>query len=59
MIIYMCMKYESNTSMFSKDTAPKTFFLTEIKGHNSDNNQWILSIIEPDLYFMIICITLC
>ena len=24
------------------------------KGHNSDNNRWILSIIELDLYFMII-----
>ena len=25
----------------------------EIKGHNSNNNQWILSIIKLDLYFMI------
>ena len=52
MIIYLCMKYESNTSMFSKDIARKPFF-TEIKGHNSDN-KWILSIIELDLYCMII-----
>ena len=28
--------------------------LTKVKGHNSDNNQWILSLIELDLYFMII-----
>ena len=33
---------------------PETIFHTEIKGHNSDNNQWILSVIELDLYFMII-----
>ena len=37
---------------------PETIFLTEIKGHNSDNNQWILSIIEFDLYFMIIYVRL-
>ena len=53
MIIYLCIKYESNTSLFSKDTAQKPFH-TEIKGHNSDNNRWILSIIELDLYLMII-----
>ena len=53
MIIYLCMKYESNTSMFSKDIARKPFF-TEIKANNSDNNEWILSIINLDLYFMII-----
>ena len=35
-------------------TARKPFFRMEIKGHNSDNNGWILSIIELDLYFMII-----
>ena len=28
--------------------------LSLTKGHNSDNNWWILSIIELDLYFMII-----
>ena len=33
---------------------PETIFHSEIKGHNSDNNWWILSIIELDLYFMII-----
>ena len=40
------MKYEFNTSMFSKDIVGKSFF-TEIKGNNSDNNEWILSIIKP------------
>ena len=48
------MKYESNTSLYSKDIAPETIFHTEIKGHNSDNNRWILSVIEFDLYYMII-----
>ena len=48
------MKYESNTSLYSKDIARKPFFHSKIKGHNSDNNGWILSIIELDLYFMII-----
>ena len=33
---------------------PKTIFRTEIKGHNSDNIRWILSVIKIDLYFMII-----
>ena len=33
---------------------PETIFRIEIKGHNSDNNWWILSVIELDLYFMII-----
>ena len=54
MIIYLCMKYESNSPMFSKRYRPETIFCTEIKGHNSDNNWWILSVIELDLYFMII-----
>ena len=27
--------------------------LSLTKGHNSKNNQWILSVIELDLYFMI------
>ena len=34
--------------------SPRNHFFTEIKGHNSDNNEWILSIIKLDLYFMII-----
>ena len=54
MNIYLCMKYEPNTPMISKDIARKPFSLTEIKGHNSDNNQWISSIIELDLYVIII-----
>ena len=33
---------------------PKTIFYSEIKGHNSDNNRCILSVIDLDLYFMII-----
>ena len=33
---------------------PETIFHSEIKSHNSNNNQWILSIIELDLYFMIV-----
>ena len=40
--------------MYSKDIARKPFFHSEIKGHNSDNNRWILFVIELDLYFMII-----
>ena len=47
------MKYESNTPMYSKNIAQKPFSF-EIKGHNSDNNGCILSVIELDLYFMII-----
>ena len=34
--------------------SPETIFHSEIKGHNSDNNWCILSVIELDLYFMII-----
>ena len=33
---------------------PETIFHSEIKGHNSDNNRWILSVIELYLYFMLI-----
>ena len=54
MIIYLCMKYESNTPMYSKGIIRKPFLHKVIKGHNSDNDRWILSVIEPDLYFMII-----
>ena len=43
MIIYPCMKYESNKAMHSKDITQNIFFLTEIKGHNSDHYQKILS----------------
>ena len=54
MITYQCMKYEPNTPTYSKDIAPETIFHMEIKGHNSDNNWLILSVIKLDLYFMII-----
>ena len=40
--------------MFIKRYRPETIFLTEIKGNNSYNNLWILSLIELDLYFTII-----
>ena len=51
MIIYLCVKYESNIPLYSKDVALKPFF-TEIKNHSIDNNQWILTLIELDLYFV-------
>ena len=54
MIVYLCMKYESNTPMYLKDIARKPFFHMQIKGHNSDNNWGILSFIKLDLYFMTI-----
>ena len=41
-----------------KRYSPETIFHSEIKGHNSDNNWWILSIIELDLYFMIMYLCL-
>ena len=34
--------------------SPETAFHSEIKGHNSNKNWWILSVIELDLYFIII-----
>ena len=34
--------------------SPGNRFHSEIKGHNSDKNRVILSVIELDLYFMII-----
>ena len=59
MIIYLCIKFESNTLIFSKDIEQKPFFnyiSTLIKGRNSKNNWWILPYIELDLYFIIICL---
>ena len=41
------------TNVF-KRYCPETIFRTKVKGHNSDNNRWILPVIELDLYFMII-----
>ena len=59
MIIYLCIKFESNTLTFSKDIERKPLFKVENfsklkKGHNSQNNWWILPSIELDLHFMII-----
>ena len=51
--MYLCMKYESNISMNQK-IQPGNHYSYEIKAHNSDNNQWIISFIELDPYFMII-----
>ena len=39
------------TNVF-KRYRPETIFHSKIEGHNSDNNWWILSIIELDLNFM-------
>ena len=54
MIIYLCMKYESNSPMYSKDIARKPFFVQRSRAITLDNNWWILSVIKLDLYFMII-----
>ena len=47
MIIYLYIKFESNTLIFSKDIEQKPFFKVENfselkKGNNSQNNWWIL-----------------
>ena len=43
MIIYLCIKFESNTLIFSKDNEPFfNNFSTLEKGRNSKNNRWIL-----------------
>ena len=47
MIIYLCIKFESNTPIFSKDIKWKPFFnyfSIFIKGHNSKNNWWIFTL---------------
>ena len=59
MIIYLCIKFESNTLIFSKDIERKPFFKVENfskskKGYNFQNNWWILPLMELDLRFMII-----
>ena len=51
MIIYLCIKFESNTLIFSKDIERKPFFKVENfskfkMGHNSKNNWWIITLIE-------------
>ena len=51
MIMYLCIKFESNTLIFSKDIELKPFFSYFSmlkKGHNSQNNWWILPEIKPD-----------
>ena len=59
MIIYLCIKYESNTQMFSKDMEWKPFFvhtdeMMKVKnGHNLHSTLLISPLIELDLYFMI------
>ena len=46
MIIYLCIKYNSNTLIFSKDMEWKPFVSILEKGHNSHHNWWILPYIE-------------
>ena len=57
MIIYLCIKFDSITLIVSKDIERKPFFKAENfsklkKGHNSQNNWWILPKIKLDLYFI-------
>ena len=42
MIIYLSVKYESNTPIFSEDIKWKPFFIKLKKGHNSNIYLWIL-----------------
>ena len=49
MIIDLCIKYESNTLIFSEEMET-----TLKKSHNSHNNWWILQKIELNEYFIII-----
>ena len=60
MIMYLCIKYQSNTLIFSSDIKLKPFYIHTDRAiklkkvHNSHNNWWILPKNELDLYFMII-----
>ena len=54
MVIYLCMKYESNSLMYSKDITRKPFFIRRKKTISLIIIKRILSFIELDLYFMII-----
>ena len=54
MIKYLCMKYESNTPMYSKDITLKPFFICRSRAITLDNNRGILSFIKCELYLMII-----
>ena len=42
MIMYLCIKYDSNTLIFSKKISNGNCFSKLKKGHNSYNNWWIL-----------------
>ena len=59
MIIYLYTKFQSNTPILSIRYRTETifqswkFFKVE-KGHNSQNNWWIVPLIELGLHFMII-----
>ena len=41
MIIYLCMKYESNTPIFSKDIARKPFFVRTVRDVRTDKGDAI------------------
>ena len=59
MIIYLCIKFESNTLIFSKDIEQKPFFncfSTLIKGRNSKIFGGFYPKCSNDLYFIIICL---
>ena len=60
MIIYLGIKYESNTqiNLFKKISEEKHLLKVK-KGHNSHNNGLILPNLELDLYFMITGIYQC
>ena len=54
MIIYLCMKYESNTPMFSKDIARKPFFVrtgrtgrTEVRTYGSTDVRTRVMLYAP------------
>ena len=51
MIIYLCIKYESNT-LICKKNRNENIFSKMKKGHNFHNNGRILPQIELDLCYM-------
>ena len=59
MIIYLCIKYESNTSIFFKQISEGKHFLKVKKGHNSHNNGWILpySVLTSGFMIIYLCVT--
>ena len=54
MIIYLCMKYESNTPMYSKDIARKPFFVrtgrTEVRTYGSTDVRTRVMLYAPPHY---------